>query len=90
MTITTATTMTPTAESKTRGVVRAVCRQWCASHDTLLTRLKVSSTMVDDEALSALLSRFPALTAIKLDKCMKVTEAGLWTLGSLSALTSLT
>eukprot|EP00959_Pyramimonas_sp_CCMP1952_P146399 3064685-Pyramimonas_sp.AAC.1 len=76
-------------ESKTRGVVRAVCRQWCASHDALLTRLKVSSTMLDDEGLCALLSRFPALTAINLDKCTKVTDAGLWTLGSLSTLTSL-
>eukprot|EP00959_Pyramimonas_sp_CCMP1952_P215019 4499481-Pyramimonas_sp.AAC.1 len=37
-----------------RGVVRAVCRQWCASHDALLTRLKV----LDDEGLCALVS-FP-------------------------------
>eukprot|EP00959_Pyramimonas_sp_CCMP1952_P189659 3967654-Pyramimonas_sp.AAC.1 len=36
-------------ESKARGVVRVVCRQWRASHDALLTQLKVSSTMLDDE-----------------------------------------
>eukprot|EP00959_Pyramimonas_sp_CCMP1952_P323991 6780786-Pyramimonas_sp.AAC.1 len=33
-------------ESQTRGVVCAVCRQWCASHDAFLARLKVSSKVL--------------------------------------------
>eukprot|EP00959_Pyramimonas_sp_CCMP1952_P059555 1244111-Pyramimonas_sp.AAC.1 len=75
-------------DTRTRGTLRLVCHRWRDSHDAVLTELNVPEK-TEDEALRALLGRFTALTAVNLDKCINVTDAGFRALGSLSALTSL-